>query len=109
MLYGQVLVAGQATGVASVRSSQKLPPCLSKPIPASSKMNLMLAKAESISNDGSAPGITDLRGKGAAPYQPERRVSECERICVCRHQNQWRRRGGGGPGTGTKIPLLPMG
>ena len=60
-LHGKVLVAGWAIGVASVRSCEKLPPCLIKPVPASSKMDPPLAKAKPISDGGSASVITDLR------------------------------------------------
>jgi len=49
--------------VASLRSCQKLPPCLIKPMPAGSKMDPPLAKAEPISNSGSASMITYLRRK----------------------------------------------
>ena len=49
------------TGVSSVRSCQKLPLCPTKPMPASSKTDLPLAKAEPISDGGSASGITYLR------------------------------------------------
>ena len=48
----------EATGVASVRRCQKLPLCPIEPMPAGSKMDPPLAKAEPISNDGSASGIT---------------------------------------------------
>ena len=47
--------------MASVRSCQKLPLCLIGPMPAGSKMDPLLAKAEPISDSGSASGITDLR------------------------------------------------
>jgi len=50
-----------AVGVASVRSCQKLPPCLMEPVPASSKMDPQLAKAKPISDGGSTSGITQLR------------------------------------------------
>jgi len=40
----------RAVCVASVRSCEKLPPCLIKPVLASSKMDLPLAKAKPISN-----------------------------------------------------------
>ena len=50
--------SGRATGVASVRSCQKLPPCLTEPMPAGSKTDPLLAKAEPISNGGSTSGIT---------------------------------------------------
>jgi len=39
--------------VASSRSCEKLPPCLIKPVPASSKTDPLLAKAKPISNGGS--------------------------------------------------------
>jgi len=45
------------TGAASVRSCQKLPPCPIEPTPAGSDTDLLLAKAEPVS-DGSASGIT---------------------------------------------------
>jgi len=57
-LHGKVLVAGRAAGVASARSCWKLPPCLIEPMPAGSTMDLPLAKAEPISDGGSASGIT---------------------------------------------------
>ena len=60
-LRGKVLVAGGATGVAAVRSCQKLPLCLIEPMPASSKSNPPLAKAEPISNSGNASVIAYLR------------------------------------------------
>jgi len=47
--------------VASVRSCEKLPPCLIEPMPADSKTDLLLAKAEPITSGGSASGKTDLR------------------------------------------------
>lgn len=57
-LHGKVLVeGGGAVGVASVRSYQKIPPCLTEPMPASSRM----AKAEPISQGGRASGIPYLR------------------------------------------------
>ena len=79
MMYG-VCVArfwwGGATGVASVRSCYKLPLCPIEPRPAVFKMDPLLAKAEPISDGGSASGITYLRkGKevrGAAIAARER-------------------------------------
>jgi len=50
-----------AIGVASVRSCEKLPPCLIKPMTAGSKTDPPLAKAKPISDSGSASVITDLR------------------------------------------------
>jgi len=60
-LHGKVLVVGGAIRVASVRSCQKLPLCLIKPVPAGSKRDPPLAKAEPISNSGSASVRTYLR------------------------------------------------
>jgi len=56
-LRDRVLVEG-AVSVASVRSCEKLPPCLTEPMPASSKMDLPLAKAKPLSNGASASVIT---------------------------------------------------
>ena len=44
-----------------MRSCQKLPLCPIKPMPAGSKMDPLLAKAEPISDSGSASVITYLR------------------------------------------------
>jgi len=60
-LHGKVLVVGGAIGVASVRSCEKLPPCLIKPVPAGSKMDPPPPKAKPISNSGSTSVITYLR------------------------------------------------
>jgi len=53
--------SGGVIGMASVRSCQKLPPCLIKPVLAGSKMDLSLPKAQPVSNGGSTSGITYLR------------------------------------------------
>ena len=54
--------SGRATGVASVRTCQKLPLCpMIEPMSATSKTDPLLAKAEPISDGGSASGITDLK------------------------------------------------
>jgi len=53
--------SGGATGLASVRSCEKLPPCLTEPVPVGSKMYPLLAKAKPISDGGSASVITYLR------------------------------------------------
>jgi len=50
-----------ATGVASVESCEKLPLCPTEAVPASSKTDPLLAKAEPISNGGSTSGTTQLR------------------------------------------------
>jgi len=60
-LRAKVLVAGGAVGVVSVRSSEKLPPYLIEPVPASSKMDPPLAKAKPISDDSSTSVIIYLR------------------------------------------------
>jgi len=57
ILWGQ---ARRATEVASVTGCQKLPPCPMEPMPADSKVDPLLAKAEPTSDGGSAPGITCL-------------------------------------------------
>jgi len=44
--------------VASVRSCEKLPPCLIKPTPSSSKTDSLVAKAKPITDGGSASVIT---------------------------------------------------
>jgi len=46
--------------MASVRSCEKLPPCLIKPAPAGSKTDPPLAKAKPISDGGSTSVITKL-------------------------------------------------
>ena len=50
-----------ATGVASVRSCQKLPLCPIKSMPAGSKLDTLLAKAEPMSDSGSASVMAYLR------------------------------------------------
>ena len=50
-------------GVASVRSCQKLPPCLTEPRPPGSKRDLPLVKAEPIS-DVSSTSVTRYLRKG---------------------------------------------
>ena len=50
-----------AIGVASMRSCEKLPPCLIKLVPDGSKTDLLLAKVKPNSNSGSASVITCLR------------------------------------------------
>jgi len=47
-----------AIGVASVRSHEKLPPGLIKPVPAGSKTDPPPAKAKPMSDGGSTSGIT---------------------------------------------------
>lgn len=49
--------SGVADGVVSVRRDQELPPCRIEPVPAGSKTNPTLAKAEPINNPGGASVI----------------------------------------------------
>ena len=67
-LRGKVLVVGGAIGVAPVRSCNKLPPSLIKPVPAGSQTDLPLGKAKPVSNGGSASkkGKKKLGGETAA-------------------------------------------
>jgi len=46
------------TRAASDRTCQKLPLCLTEPVPASSKTDLLLAKTKPVSDGGRASGIT---------------------------------------------------
>jgi len=73
-LHGKVLVVVGAIGVASVRSCEKLPPCLTEPTPAVSKTDPLLAKAKPISNGGSASVIIYLRwGKKLLCHSSQRK------------------------------------
>jgi len=63
--------SGGAIGVVSVRSCEKLPLCLIKPVPASSKMDPPLAKAKPISDSGSTSGITCLRREKKNPAEKQ--------------------------------------
>jgi len=76
-LHGKVLVAGGATGVASVRSCEKLPPHLKEPMPASSNTDLSSDKAKPTRNGGSTFVIAYFRrGKKTAGRQQSRERSE---------------------------------
>jgi len=69
-----------------VRSCEKLPPCLTELTPAGSKMDPPLAKVESISNGGSASGITQLsRVKRIAAAERSESMQEKQ---LCRQQGQ---------------------
>jgi len=60
-----------------MRSCEKLPPYLMKPVPAGSKTDQPPAKAKPISNGGSASVITYLRrGKKTAVKQQSRERSK---------------------------------
>ena len=72
-LRGKVLVVGGATGVASVRSCEKLSPYLIEPMLAGSKTDPLLANTKPISIGGSASVITYLRrGKTCSEMAVER-------------------------------------
>jgi len=110
---GKVLVVGGAIGVASMRSCEKLPPCLIKPVSAGSKTDLPLAKAKPISNSGSASVITYLRKgrkKTAVKWQwREGGVRWCERNNSADTQVSEEGRGGGAWDTGAEgLPLQLM-
>ncbi|GAB0184744.1 hypothetical protein GRJ2_000939700 [Grus japonensis] len=81
-------------------------------MPASSKTDPLLAKAEPISNGGSASGITELRREkknlGATFLQPERGVRRCERNNSADTKVSAEGGGGRAPGTGAEIPLQPV-
>jgi len=53
--------SGGAITAVSVRSCEKIPPCLTEPVPASSETDPPLAKAKPISSIGSTSVITYLR------------------------------------------------
>ncbi|XP_072707914.1 uncharacterized protein [Ciconia boyciana] len=82
---------------------------LTKPMPASSKVDLPLAKAEPVGDGGSASGITYLRSGGkTAQLQMERGVRICERNSPADTKASEERGGGGAPGAGAEIPLQPL-
>ncbi|GAB0192075.1 acid sphingomyelinase-like phosphodiesterase 3b [Grus japonensis] len=78
-------------------------------MPASSKTNLLLAKAEPISDGGSASGITELRrGRKPLQLQPERGVRIHERNNSADTKVSEGGGGEGAPGAGAEIPLQPV-
>jgi len=62
-LCGKILSSWWAIIVASVRSCEKVPLCLIKPVSADSKTDPPLAKAKPISNGGSASDNLFKKGK----------------------------------------------
>ncbi|GAB0205507.1 acid sphingomyelinase-like phosphodiesterase 3b [Grus japonensis] len=81
-------------------------------MPAGSKMHPLLAKAEPISDGGSASGVTQLR-KGEKPavqpqMQLERGVRRCERNSPADTNVSEEGGGGGAPGARAEIPLQPL-
>ncbi|GAB0179150.1 acid sphingomyelinase-like phosphodiesterase 3b [Grus japonensis] len=79
-------------------------------MPAGSKMDLLLAKAESMSDSGSVSGIMYLRrGKKLLQNSSQRRgVRICERNSPTGTQVSAEGGGGGAPGTEPEIPLQPL-
>lgn len=72
---------GGATGVASVESCQKLPPTLTEPLPASSKLDLPQNKAKPIRGVSNTSVITYLWGK---KREENRRC--CSEVTVAREE-----------------------
>ncbi|GAB0179334.1 acid sphingomyelinase-like phosphodiesterase 3b [Grus japonensis] len=77
-------------------------------MPASTKMDPLLAKAEPISHGGSTSGITQLRRGKKHQFQPERGVRRCERNNSADTKVSEEGGGGGAPGAGAEIPLQPV-
>ncbi|GAB0189017.1 epimerase family protein SDR39U1 [Grus japonensis] len=80
-------------------------------MPAGSKTDPLLAKAEPISDGGSASGITELRrGEKTAQekLQPDRGVRICKRNDSADTKVSEEGGGGGAPGARAEIPLQPM-
>ena len=82
-------------------------------MPAGSKMDPLLAKAEPISDSGSTFAITYLRREkivaGTQKLQLERRVRICERNNPAVPKVSEEGGGGDAPGTRAEIPRQPMG
>ncbi|GAB0183117.1 hypothetical protein GRJ2_000777000 [Grus japonensis] len=78
-------------------------------MPAGTKTDPLLAKAEPISDSGSASGITELRVKQTNTWQqqlqPERGVRRCERNNSADTKVSAEGGGGGAPGARAEIPL----
>lgn len=55
---------GEFTGVFSMSSCQNLPPCPEELLPADSKKDVLMAKAEPVRSGGNAPVIAQLRERG---------------------------------------------
>lgn len=103
---------GRATGLASVIRYYKLSLCPMDPIPAGTKMDLLLAKAEPITDGGNTSGIKELRrGKSCSVQQqlrPVRGVRRCERNSSVDIRVHAQGGAGGAPATGAEIPLQPQ-
>ncbi|GAB0176471.1 hypothetical protein GRJ2_000112300 [Grus japonensis] len=79
-------------------------------MPAGSKMDPLLAKAEPISDGGSTSGVTELRRgkKHQEQLQTERGVRRCERNNPADTKVSEEGGRGGAPGTKAEIPLQPI-
>ncbi|GAB0188687.1 hypothetical protein GRJ2_001334000 [Grus japonensis] len=80
-------------------------------MPVGSKTDPPLAKAEPISDGGSASGVTELRREEKIHQnhlQPERGVRRCERNNSADTQVSAEGGAGGAAGTGAEIPLQPV-
>jgi len=99
---------GGSAGVNSVRC-QKLLQCWTKPVPAGSKMDPLLAKAESINDVGSTALIYLRKSRRVAQQQL---VEREEIICETNNSADTKvsKEGGGRgvPGTGAEISLQPV-
>ncbi|GAB0175668.1 acid sphingomyelinase-like phosphodiesterase 3b [Grus japonensis] len=77
-------------------------------MPAGSKMDPLMAKAEPISDGGSTSGVTRLGGRGGKEWQllqPERGVRRCERNNSADPKVSAEGGARGAPGARAEIPL----
>ncbi|GAB0202559.1 junction-mediating and -regulatory protein-like [Grus japonensis] len=75
-------------------------------MPASSKMDPLLAKAEPISDSGSASGLTELKRE---KKKKEQQLLQLEREDVRNNSADTQvSAGGGAPGAGAEIPVQPV-
>ncbi|GAB0205629.1 hypothetical protein GRJ2_003028500 [Grus japonensis] len=81
-------------------------------MPASSKMDPLLAKAKPVGHGGSTSRITELRRGKKKPkqeyLQPERGVRRCERNSPADTEVSEEGGGGGAPDARAEIPLQPL-
>lgn len=90
-----------------MKRCQKLPPCLTEPLTAISKKDLPLAKAEIISDGGSASAITYLRkGKKHCANVVGENVCERNNCSGTKGSEEGGERGV--PSTRAQIPLQSM-
>lgn len=97
--------------MASMRRCQKIPSCPTEPMPAGSKMHLLLAKAEPICSGGSINWHnTFKKGKEAAQDQLklERGVGICGRKKSADTKGSEEGQGCGAPDVGAEISLQPV-